>query len=636
MNMIQGHKQLFLCIIAFLVSIRVSAYDFQIDGFYYNIIGNDQVEVTSGDTMYSGQLSIPGSVTYNGVSYTVTRIGKSAFRGCINLRDVTISKEISLIDSHAFRDCTSLRSVMMQDGVKEISTSAFSGCSYLESLTLSNSITKIGDFAFFNCSGLSSLPLPEQLVTIGKSVFSGCSGLISISLPDNVSTIGDHAFGDCLGITEVTIPQNVTSAGSELFSGCNNLVSINVDSRNTVYDSRDNSNAIIETLSNTLVNGCKSTTIPNSVTRIGYAAFSNCKSLSSITIPKSITSIGSSAFVGCTNLRSVISEVKVPFEISSNVFPSDAYSKGTLTVSIGTIEAYKSTNYWNSFSNIVEAEGSDNKKRVIHVAKAGTLSELISDDEKYTIEELTLTGELNGTDFRLLRDMAGNNYLGKITSGMLTILDMTNAKVVAGGEKYLDTYHIWFSEDEMISIDNSRYDFELSLDNEIPPFVFSCCKLKIILIPNSVTTIGDNAFYRCSGLTSLTLSNSVTTVGDNAFNQCRNLTSLTLSNSLTTIGNFAFEDCRGLTSLTLPNSVTTIGDHAFDGCSGLTSLSFPNSVATIGDYAFYYCIGLTSLTLPASLTTLGKSAFARCSALNSLTFSDNLTIIGESAFYGCI
>ena len=355
--MIQGHKKLFLCIIAFLVSIRVSAYDFQIDGFYYNIISNNQVEVTSGDAKYSGQLSIPGSITYNGVSYTVTRIGKSAFRECANLTDVSVSKEIKLIDSHAFRDCSSLRSVTMQDGVKEISTSAFSGCSYLESLTLSNSITKIGDFAFFNCSNLSSLSLPEQLVTIGKSVFSGCSGLNSISLPDNVSTIGDHAFGDCLEITEITIPQNTTSVGSELFSGCNNLVSINVDSRNTVYDSRDNCNAIIETQSNTLVNGCKSTMIPNSVTRIGYAAFSNNKSLSAITIPKSITSIGSSAFVGCTNLRSVISEIKVPFEISSNVFPSDAYSKGTLTVPIGTIEAYKSTNYWNSFSNIVEKSG---------------------------------------------------------------------------------------------------------------------------------------------------------------------------------------------------------------------------------------------------------------------------------------
>jgi uncharacterized protein YjdB len=150
--------------------------------------------------------------------------------------------------------------------------------------------------------------------------------------------------------------------------------------------------------------------------------------------------------------------------------------------------------------------------------------------------------------------------------------------------------------------------------------LFIGCKNTVI--PNSVTTIGDEAFNGCSGLTSVTIPNSVTSIGGGAFRDCTGLTSVTIGNSVTTIGTQAFEDCSGLTSVTIGNSVTTIGDYAFQRCTGLTSLTIPNSVSTIGYMAFYDCFGLTSLTIPNSVTTIDYCAFVGC-GLTSVTLTGN-------------
>ena len=134
----------------------------------------------------------------------------------------------------------------------------------------------------------------------------------------------------------------------------------------------------------------------------------------------------------------------------------------------------------------------------------------------------------------------------------------------------------------------------------------------------SVTSIGEDAFYGCSGLTSAIIGNSVKSIGESAFDSCSGLTSVTIGNSVKSIGEGAFRYCSGLTSVTIPNSVTFIGEDAFSDCSGLTSVTIPNAVISIGYGAFSDCSGLTSVTIGNSVTSIGEIAFYGCSGLTKL------------------
>ena len=150
----------------------------------------------------------------------------------------------------------------------------------------------------------------------------------------------------------------------------------------------------------------------------------------------------------------------------------------------------------------------------------------------------------------------------------------------------------------------------------------------------NVTSIGERAFYGCSGLISVTMGIGVTSIGDYSFYGCSKLTSITIPNSVTSIGNCAFRDCSGLTSVTIPNSVTSIGERAFWLCTGLTSVIIPNSVTNISKWAFWGCTNLTSITIPNSVTSIGEWAFF-CSALISVIIPNSVTSIGKEAFSGC-
>ncbi len=261
------------------------------------------------------------------------------------------------------------------------------------------------------------------------------------------------------------------------------------------------------------------------------------------------------------------------------------------------------------------------KQITINLQEAGTLPDRIGSSRKYNITNLKIIGEINGTDLRMIREMAGRNDSGNSTDGKLSVLDLSEAKIVEGGDWY---YY-------------NNYDYQYHTSNDvIGDYAFEGCSgLTSLTLPAGITEIGDCAFEGCSGLTSLTLPAGITEISYCAFEGCSGLTSLTLPAGITSIGNYAFKGCSGLTSLTLPAGITYIGYEAFRGCSGLTSLTLPAGITEIRDYTFEGCSGLTSLTLPAGITSIGSYAFKGCSGLTSLTLPDGITEIGTSAFEGC-
>ena len=285
-------------------------------------------------------------------------------------------------------------------------------------------------------------------------------------------------------------------------------------------------------------------------------------------------------------------------------------------------------------------DGLITKQMTIELNKAGTLPDRISESKKYLITNLKIVGEVNGTDWLFIREMAGSDLCGDKTDGKLSILDLSDAKIVGGGLLYF--FNVNTSYNDKLG-DYAFYGCSGLTSLTIPSSVtsignkafYGCSGLTSLTIPSSVTSIGDKAFHGCSGLTSLVIPSGVTSIGDKAFYGCSGLISLTIPSSVTSIDNYAFEGCSSLTSLTIPSSVTWIGWYAFSGCSGLTSLTIPSSVTSIGWYAFSGCSGLTSLVIPSSVTSIGESAFSGCSGLTSLTIPSSVTSIGNYAFEGC-
>ena len=327
--------------------------------FYVTAWYNNQPDgvIYAGKVLYKYKGTMPANTSITIEDGTVS-ISPQAFNGCLSLTSVEIPNSVTSIGDDAFWYCSSLTSVEIPNSVTSISDGAFGNCSSLTSVELPNSVTSIGTHAFLGCLSLTSVEFPNSVTSIGHQAFRYCSSLTSVEIPNSVTSIGEWAFHYCPSLTSVEIGNSVTSIGAYAFRECPSLTSIVVAPNNSKYDSRDNCNAIIESESNTLIAGCMNSTIPNSVTSIGNAAFDFCSSLTSVEIPNSVTSIGYWAFRDCSALSSIISYIPEAKLFSTDVSVFDGVDKEncTLYVPYGAKSTYASTDGWKDFTNIVEME----------------------------------------------------------------------------------------------------------------------------------------------------------------------------------------------------------------------------------------------------------------------------------------
>ena len=224
-------KSLLLFALTLLSTLTSSAYDALIDGIYYNLdSGAKEATVTSGDTQYTGNVSIPSTVTYNNVAYSVTEIGSKAFRKCSSLTSVSIPNSVKKIGDEAFGKCTGLTSFTLPNSVTSVgdwileevelpvmvynsSCFVYMPSSYSGAYTIPAGIKTIAGGAFYECTGLSSVTIPNSVTSMGEQAFYKCSGLKSVTIPNSVTTIGDEAFGKCTSLERVTFPNSVVNIG---------------------------------------------------------------------------------------------------------------------------------------------------------------------------------------------------------------------------------------------------------------------------------------------------------------------------------------------------------------------------------------------------------------------------------------
>lgn len=676
--------RLLLLASAIATSLSAAAYDFESAGIYYNITGNNTVEVTYSDrdnNTYSGSVSIPETVTNNGTEYSVTKIGEYAFQG------------------------SAVTSVSMPECIISIDYNAFKGCQNLESVTLPESLTTLGSYAFYSCKLLKTIKIPSGVTAIPDKCFYRCSSLESVTIPEGVTAIGDDAFQSC-NLNALTLPESLEKIGIYAFSGNQSLKSVNIPAK-------------VKTIESNAFHNCGLTdlVIQEGVQTIDNYAFES-NSLQNLTLPSTIKSIGNEAFRYNNNLQSIICNAATPPTLGDKAFYGSNIQE--VKVPLASIAAYRKAYGWKDFSNYYGGEEIidgvayriDDKGAYVQAAIM-TESEIclaenvafegaqyplykIADNAFAGNGSITLvtvpatvetigSNAFDGVTYPIIKikattppvlasklpmlsaivppasvkaykaanywkDMTiigeGKNDIEVTTSATVDLTEaiMTQAKITPASVTSIKV-HGPLTNDDIINALNTNmrscYAIDLS-DAEIEALPDGAFNGKIglleITLPAGLKAIGNNAFKGCFALRNeVTIPAGVETIGSNAFAGCRNAKfNPALPETLTAIGDYAFQNCANLYAVTLPASLQTIGAHAFEA-SNVQEAVLPAGLKTIGAYAFRKCSNITRVTLPDGLTTLGEGAFQQCEALVTADLMNpmEITSIPRYAFDGC-
>ena len=410
--------------------------------------------------------------------------------------------------------------------VTSIGNKAFHYCFDLTSVTIPNSVISIDDFAFQRCESLTSVIMGNSVTSIGHATFNGCFSLTSITIPNSMTEIGEDAFFNCDNMTSVYISDIEAWCKIKFSVGSNPLIFAHHLFLNDTEITKLVIPNSLTSISSYAFSGCyglTSVTIPNSVASIGDYTFSSCKGLTSISIPNSVTSIGEGAFAGSSGLISI----SLPNNVTSIGYSTFSRCKALTSVTI---------------PNGVTIIGGDAFEECSALTSVSIPSSVTSIGYKAFYGCTSLTSV----------------YINDIAAWCKISFSMDNTPRYYSNPLYY-AHHLYLNDTE----------------------------IKDLVIPNSVTYIGEYTFINCTGLTSVTIPNSVTSIGSNAFSGCSGLTSVSISNSVKSIGYRSFYSCTSLTSITIGTGIKNINDHAFASCSDLFDVfCYSESVPTTSSDAF--------------------------------------------------